>query len=167
MRYCHRIFSRNPLRSCLGPWTHTRVTFIPFFRFKAVEPNTSPSLSVPLLTKFGRQAGIVVGFGCGSSFISFEDRTFIIRAQLWKNLNYPGGIYFFFLPLFSPFSPPNFSRFIVGKLEIRIGRDFWLIFTISVHDPGWWRSVLCNIVFTVSVYCLVGGTNAAACLIFR
>lgn len=31
LRYCHRIFSRNPLRSCLGPWTHTRVTFIPFF----------------------------------------------------------------------------------------------------------------------------------------
>lgn len=50
LRYCHRIFSRNPLRPCLGLWTHTRY-FHPLFRFKAVEPNTS--LSVPQLsTKF-------------------------------------------------------------------------------------------------------------------
>ena len=40
--------SRNPLRSWLGLWTHTRY-FHPLFRFKAVEPNTSP-LSPPRRT---------------------------------------------------------------------------------------------------------------------
>lgn len=128
MRYCHRIFSRNPLRSCLGPWTHTRVTFIPFFRFKAVEPNTSPSLSVPLLTKFGRQAGIVVGFGCGSSFISFEDRTFIIRAQLWKNLNYPGG-YIFFSPPFLPLFSPKF----LSIYRWKVGNSNWTRFLVNFY----------------------------------
>lgn len=128
LRYCHRIFSRNPLRSCLGPWTHTRVTFIPFFVSRPLNRTPlPPRAAVDEIWPAGWHRG--VGSGCGSSFISFEDRTFIIamcdpRFALEKS-KLSGDI----------FSSPQISLDLSESWN-RIGRDFWLIFTISVHGGG-------------------------------
>lgn len=117
LRYCHRIFSRNPLRSCLGPWTHTRVTFIPFFVSRPLNRTPLP-LPVPLLTKFGRQAGIVVSDPVADrpssrSRIELSLSLCAIRAPLWKNLNYPG--------IFFP--PPKFLS-IYRKVGIELDAIF-------------------------------------------
>lgn len=109
LRYCHRIFSRNPLRSCLGPWTHTRALLSsPFFVSRPLNRTPLPlCAAVDEIWPAGWHRGrirIVLRLVRGSN-----SRYRCAFRFVRKNLNYPGIIFFF--------SPRNFSRFIVGKLE--------------------------------------------------
>lgn len=143
--------SRNPLRSCLGPWTHTRVTFIPFFVSRPLNrtPLLPPSL-LPLLTKFGWQDGRWHPPSFGRGIILRLVRT----IELLCRMSYARsatekiqiiGLFFFSPPLLPfalpspplpPTAPPKFLS-IYRKVGIELANgDFWLIFTISVHDPG-------------------------------
>lgn len=61
LRYCHRIFSRNPLRSYLGPWTHALLSSPFSFQGRWTEHHPRP------FTKNRR-------FG----FIFRRDKTFLI-----------------------------------------------------------------------------------------
>lgn len=122
LRYCHRIFSRNPLRSCLGPWTHTRVTFIPFFVSRPLNrtPLLPPLLPL-LLTKFGWQGGIRRRSVAGSSFVSFERSNFYRRCAIRDGESKLSGYFFFLLPS-SP-SPPTYLLLLLPRPPPQISLD--------------------------------------------
>lgn len=102
--------SRNPLRSCLGPWTHTRVTFIPFFVSRPLNrtPLLPPSL-LPLLTKFGWQDGRWHPPSFGRGIILRLVRTIELLCRMsyarsaTEKIQIIGLFFFFSSP---PFRPP-------------------------------------------------------------
>lgn len=114
-------FLPQPLE--IVPWpvdTHARVTFIPFFRFKAVEPNTSPSLRRCWRNLAGRLA----------SWSDSDRPSSRSRIELSLSLCVPlrseksklsGDNFFFFLL--------EISLDLSSESWNGIGRDFWLIFT--------------------------------------
>lgn len=179
LRYCHRIFSRNPLRSCLGPWTHTRVTFIPFFVSRPLNrtPLLPPLLPL-LLTKFGWQGGIRRRSVAGSSFVSFERSNFYRRCAIRDGESKLSGYFFFsspLPPLLLPTSssssyraPPKFLS-IYRKVGIELGNgDFRLIFIISVHDPRDGRDTFFAISYLQCPYIVWSEAQTPpVCLIFR